>query len=479
MGIIIVFVLLTAIIALIAADCTRKIDMTRIIPMGTYILIAPNIILLTYILYTAEIPNLDGISKIISIILVETLFFYMWLRLNVFPVLDGKKASIRLKIMAGGRVIIYYGLLAFITQCIIFTVVYPYYHNYGMPSSIFLASIIYAVCIVFIILANGVLRIYFTSKRLAIKRRIIMLLTAYIPIVNLFVLLYACRLIDEEYKFECEKVLLRELRVDSDLCKTKYPLVMVHGIGFRDLRYFNYWGRIPRELMRNNATVHYGNQEALGTIEYNAKDIQKRILQVMEETGAEKVNIIAHSKGGLDARYTISELGMDKYVASLTTINTPHWGCKFVDKACKLPDRFYRFVARRFDKTFRKLGDKNPDFYTATRQFATFDSKRFNETVKDSNNVYYQSYMTKMKSRFSDPLLFIPYSIIKAVEGENDGLVSLESAKWGEFKGIITNKYRRGISHGDIIDLKREDYKDFDVLEFYVKLVSDLSQKGF
>lgn len=80
---------------------------------------------------------------------------------------------------------------------------------------------------------------------------------------------------------------------------------------------------------------------------------------------------------------------------------------------------------------------------------------------------------------FSDLLLFLPYSMIKVVEGENDGLVALESAKWGEFKGIITNKFGRGISHGDMIDLKREDYKDFDVLEFYVNLVHELKEKGF
>ena len=57
------------------------------------------------------------------------------------------------------------------------------------------------------------------------------------------------------------------------------------------------------------------------------EDIKKKILEVIEKTGCEKVNIIAHSKGGLDSRYAISILGMDKYTASLTTISTPHRGC--------------------------------------------------------------------------------------------------------------------------------------------------------
>ena len=63
----------------------------------------------------------------------------------------------------------------------------------------------------------------------------------------------------------------------------------------------------------------------------NSGELAERIRQIVEETGCEKVNIIAHSKGGLDSRYAISECGMGKYVASLTTINTPHRGCEFAD----------------------------------------------------------------------------------------------------------------------------------------------------
>ena len=297
--------------------------------------------------------------------------------------------------------------------------------------------------------------------------------------VNLVVLLYACRLVYEEYDFERERAALRALRVDSDLCATRYPLLLVHGIGFRDLRYFNYWGRIPRELKRNGAVIYYGNQEALGTIAYNAEDIRKRILQIREETGAEKVNIIAHSKGGLDARCAITTLGMSPYVASLTTMNTPHRGCRFVDYACRLPEGFYRFVAGCFDRTFARFGDKAPDFYTATHQFATEASVRFNENTPDMPGVYYQSYTSKMRNPFSHLLLSIPYCLIRPLEGENDGLVSVESAKWGEFRGVFSNQRLRGISHGDIIDLTRQDYRSFDVLETYVRIVAELKEKGF
>ena len=59
-----------------------------------------------------------------------------------------------------------------------------------------------------------------------------------------------------------------------------------------------------------------------------------------------------------------------------------------------------------------------------------------------------------MKDCLSDPLLWLPYLLIRAVDGASDGLVTPESAMWGEFRGIVTNRKHRGISHGDMIDLK-------------------------
>ena len=381
----------------------------------------------------------------------------------------------------GGRRAVHWGLYAAAVQIFVFLrlLFRPPGFYVMIGTGLRILYMLLAASGILLLLFSGTLRIFFTSRRLGVVRRIVMLLTWWIPVVNLVVLLYACRLVYEEYDFERERAALRALRVDSDLCATRYPLLLVHGIGFRDLRYFNYWGRIPRELKRNGAVIYYGNQEALGTIAYNAEDIRKRILQIREETGAEKVNIIAHSKGGLDARCAITTLGMSPYVASLTTMNTPHRGCRFVDYACRLPEGFYRFVAGCFDRTFARFGDKAPDFYTATHQFSTEASARFNENTPDMPGVYYQSYTSKMRNPFSHLLLSIPYCLIRPLEGENDGLVSVESAKWGEFRGVFSNQRLRGISHGDIIDLTRQDYRSFDVLETYVRIVAELKEKGF
>ena len=413
--------------------------------------------------------------------MISAVLFFVYLWLLLCPVWEREKTGLRARIMMGGRRAVHWGLYAAAVQIFVFLRLFfrPPGFYVMIGTGLRILYMLLAAAGILLLLFSGTLRIFFTSRRLGVVRRIVMLLTWWIPVVNLVVLLYACRLVYEEYDFERERAALRALRVDSDLCATRYPLLLVHGIGFRDLRYFNYWGRIPRELKRNGAVIYYGNQEALGTIAYNAEDIRKRILQIREETGAEKVNIIAHSKGGLDARCAITTLGMSPYVASLTTMNTPHRGCRFVNYACRLPEGFYRFVAGCFDRTFARFGDKAPDFYTATHQFATEASVRFNENTPDMPGVYYQSYTSKMRNPFSHLLLSIPYCLIRPLEGENDGLVSVESAKWGEFRGVFSNQRLRGISHGDIIDLTRQDYRSFDVLETYVRIVAELKERGF
>ena len=60
----------------------------------------------------------------------------------------------------------------------------------------------------------------------------------------------------------------------------------------------------------------------------------------------------------------------------------------------------------------------------------------------------------------------------------NDGLVARTSAEWGHFLGCLTVPGKRGISHGDMIDLMREDVPGFDVREFYIGLVKGLKARG-
>ncbi len=269
-------------------------------------------------------------------------------------------------------------------------------------------------------------------------------------------------------------------------CKTKYPVVLIHGTGFRDRRWLNYWGRIPGTLIKEGAVIYYGNQDAWGTVENNADTVKKNISTVLDETGCEKVNLIAHSKGGLEARYLISTLGMAEKIASLTTIATPHKGSKTVDRFYNMPKPLFLFVAFFVNLWFKILGDKEPDFFTASRQFSTYYTNEFNEKNPDSEKVYYQSYAAVMRSSLSDITMVVPHAFVKAFEGENDGLVTPESATWTNFKGVLRGPSNRGISHADEVDLRRMRFTKkadkegvSDIVGVYIKIVSELKDKGF
>lgn len=330
------------------------------------------------------------------------------------------------------------------------------------------------------LLANGTLRLLFTCYRLGILRRILIAVNLWIPVVNLLLMNYICNKAIEEYDGECCRLDSRLTRSSQRTCRTQYPLILLHGIGFRDLKHLNYWGRIARELTRNGAELYYGHQEAWGTIERNGAMIRDTINEVIAATGCDRVNIIAHSKGGLDARYMICELGMAAKVASLTTISTPHRGSELITFLNKLPDGIYRYIASGFDRTFARIGDQKPDFYAATKQLSPEYCQEFNLKYPDAPGVYYQSYASVMNKGSADSLLGIPYLLMRlSGAGKNDGLVSEVSARWGEFKGTFVSTGRRGISHGDMIDLKREDYRGFDVREEYIKIVQGLKEKGF
>ena len=58
--------------------------------------------------------------------------------------------------------------------------------------------------------------------------------------------------------------------------------------------------------MKNGATVYYGEQQSAASVMDCGAELAARITEIVRETGCGKVNIIAHSKGGLDARVAIT-----------------------------------------------------------------------------------------------------------------------------------------------------------------------------
>ena len=271
----------------------------------------------------------------------------------------------------------------------------------------------------------------------------------------------------------------------KDSCRTKYPLVFIHGAGFRDLKWPVYWGRIPSVLESHGATIYYGLQDCWANIETNAQVIARRIDEILFESDSEKVNIIAHSKGGLDARMAASSYGCGNKIASITTIATPHRGSKTIDKLFSIPRPIWNIAAFALNNWIRVVGDKKPDFLKLCEDFTTERMRVFNDNNPDVSEVYYQSFACVMSHPFSDINLSTANAVVKHFEGANDGLVSVDSARWGENFTILRSNSFRGISHLDAIDLRRHRLTGkkgdgiSDICTFYVDLINDLKNRGF
>ena len=272
----------------------------------------------------------------------------------------------------------------------------------------------------------------------------------------------------------------------SQRAATKYPILLVHGAGFHDtMAGLNYWGRIPAALEQNGAQVFFGGQDAWGSVEVNAATIKESVERILDETGADRVNIIAHSRGGIEARYMISSLGMAPYVASLTTVSTPHHGSRTVDVFTGMPTPFRRMVAGPVNAWFWLIGDRRPDFYSSIESMSTDFMTQFNIDHPDDPRVYVQSFAGRMDTVWSDPLIAPAFAVVYWFDGPNDGLVSVESAQWGNFRGVIRSASHRGVSHADTTDYRRMNFSLWasddgiaDIREFYIELAADLKSMG-
>ncbi len=330
----------------------------------------------------------------------------------------------------------------------------------------------------------GIIMVYATSLQLGIKLRIIGIICGWMPIIHIIVLLMIIRTTFEETVFEKAKLRKDRKRQAQQICKTKYPLLMVHGVFFRDFKYFNYWGRVPAELEKNGATIYYGNHQSAAAVNDSAVELAERIKEIVESTGCEKVNVIAHSKGGLDMKTAIATKGMAPYVASLTTVNTPHKGCEFAEYLLKkAPAGMKEKVATAYNHALHRMGDENPDFIAAVSDLTSSGCKKIGEAADGfdykGNGIYTQSIGSCMKKARSGAFpLNMSYHLVGWFDGRNDGLVGEGSFKWGEDYTFLENRKKRGISHGDMIDLNRENISGFDVREFYVNLVAGLKNKG-
>jgi len=214
--------------------------------------------------------------------------------------------------------------------------------------------------------------------------------------------------------------------------------------------------------------VVFGETDAVGTFKTNARQLHQTLSRIHRENGG-KIILLAHSKGGIDARYCLSKLDGGRHIGALVTVCSPHRGSELADAVL---ERFPRTsaVTRSLSRTIGRLfPDRRPAALDAVLGLTTADMAAFNAEVPDVPQVFFRSYYTEMAHAFDDLALSPSYRLLKTRAGANDGIVSARSAQWGESAQLIEG-VRGGISHWEILDLKQRKISGISIPDVWVEL---------
>ncbi|MEN9983886.1 MAG: hypothetical protein RI918_1855 [Pseudomonadota bacterium] len=119
--------------------------------------------------------------------------------------------------------------------------------------------------------------------------------------------------------------------------KTKYPVVLVHGLlGFDAIGPVNYFYGVPSALRNSGAVVFTPNVSQSNSTELRGEQLLQQLRSLKAQYGYSKFNLVGHSHGGNTARY-VAAVAPD-LVASVTSVGTPHAGSKTADGIASFAD---------------------------------------------------------------------------------------------------------------------------------------------
>ena len=271
----------------------------------------------------------------------------------------------------------------------------------------------------------------------------------------------------------------------SSSCDTRYPVVLAHGMGASAeiLGVVDYWWGIERELEANGADVYITSVNGMDGTAAKAQAFKQQFLEILAVTGKTKANIVGHSHGTLYTRDAISNLGLAPSVASYTSLAGPHQGASVADAIMYgVPDFLHGASGQVMNFIYSWVfGDSNPDSLTngwnVTRPYM---QDVFNPNTPNVPGLYYQSWASKVRYSSASLMLQLTWLYTLAVEGANDGLVSVESAKWGNFRGVLKGSWwSPGVDHLNLVNQLFGVTPGFDAKGFYVDMVSDLKSRGY
>ena len=232
------------------------------------------------------------------------------------------------------------------------------------------------------------------------------------------------------------------------------PIVLHHGLlGSGDLSLgplrISYFRNIDRAISQRGHPVIVSRVHPTGSIELRARQLKVNILKGLKHHNLprdSRVLIIAHSMGGLDARFMIAELGMAERVAALLSITCPHRGSPYADWCVE-------HLGQRLG-CGRVLDMMGLDV-RAISDLTTLSCRQFNREVKNVAGVQYFSVSAARPWHRVPPWAIHAHKVVTDAEGDNDSLVSVKSSTWGTHLGVWPADHFHTINHRMVMEIKQ------------------------
>lgn len=249
-------------------------------------------------------------------------------------------------------------------------------------------------------------------------------------------------------------------------------MILMHGFGaFLHLLAPVSLNPLIGSLNANGILVFAPRVEPYSPVAVRVRAWKRSITDILRSTDCPFVHLIAYSSGGLDARYLISCEGGSEFVASLTTISTPHRGSSVAVSVLSQPDLIRKGLVGVADWMGRRVNTAPSDAARAIEQLTPeYIQDEFNPNVKDNPEVRYASWAGRAGFGTEtpiNPLLRPTNRLLYESEGVNDGIVSVRSATWTGFKGTIE------ADHGRQIGIKAWN-GDFEPARFILSIAQGL-----
>lgn len=265
---------------------------------------------------------------------------------------------------------------------------------------------------------------------------------------------------------------------EPEIVHLKHPVLLCHGYGaIASLVKPSPLYDVALLLRVHNVLAFAPNIVPYAKIETRAKSWARLIKTLTDQTPTGKVNVIAHSMGGLDMRYALAKLDIEDHIASFTTISTPHRGTSLAELTLKTPeairDKLADFLDWMGDRIYPQT--KSDSVGSATQLTRQYVTEVFNPEIPDVNDIPYYSYSSAVGKGTTEPIRVIARYQNRHIfekEGPNDGMVSVASSKWGEHIKTCN------LSHLEQMNLRVKDNREHLYQAFWLDIAKMLETKG-